>query len=89
MARLAAGGALLVAVVVLAVLLLTGGSSYTLKLDFQDSGGLVNGNLVMIGPATVGTVSSIALTPDGLAEIQISLDSNSAPMHEGTVARSV
>lgn len=87
MARIAAGGALLVAIVVLAVLLLTSGSSYTLRLQFQDSGGLVSGNLVMIGPATVGAVNSIGLTPDGLAEVQISLDSTASPLHEGTVAR--
>lgn len=87
MARAAAAGALLVAVVVLALLLFTGGSSYTLKLDFQDAGGLVSGNLVMIGPATVGTVDSIGLTQNGLAQVQISIDSSAAPMHEGTVAR--
>jgi phospholipid/cholesterol/gamma-HCH transport system substrate-binding protein len=75
-----------VAIVVLAVLLLTSGSTYTLNLQFQDSGGLVSGNLVMIGPATVGSVNSIGLTPDGLAEVQISLNSNASPLHEGTVA---
>ena len=86
-ARLVAGGALLTAIVVLAVLLLTSGSSYTLRLNFQDAGGLVNGNLVMIGPASVGTVNSINLTQDGLAQVQVSLGSNASPMHEGTVAR--
>lgn len=82
-----AGGALLLAVAVLAVLLLTSGSVYTLRLDFQDAGGLVNGNLVMIGPASVGTVNSISLTQDGIARVKISLNSNASPMHEGTVAR--
>jgi len=86
-ARVAAGAALLTAVVVLAVLLLTSGSSYTLNLRFQDSGGLVSGNLVMIGPAQVGSVTSIGLTQNGLAEVQISLNSTAAPVHEGTVAR--
>jgi phospholipid/cholesterol/gamma-HCH transport system substrate-binding protein len=78
---------LVLAVVVLGVLVLTSGSSYTLKLEFQDAGGLVNGNLVMIGPAEVGTVNSITLTPNGLAEVGISLRSDASPMHEGTVAR--
>jgi ABC-type transporter Mla subunit MlaD len=48
-ARAAAGGALLTAIVVLAVLLLTSGSSYTLRINFQDAGGLVSGNLVHLG----------------------------------------
>jgi phospholipid/cholesterol/gamma-HCH transport system substrate-binding protein len=86
MARFSAIGALLIAVVVLAVLLLSSGSSYTLKVDLQDAGGLVSGNQVMIGPANVGTVNSTTLTPNGQAQIEISLDSSAAPMHEGTVA---
>ncbi len=86
-ARVAAVGALVIAVVVLAVILLTGGNSYTLKLDLQDAGGLVPGNQVFIGPAVVGSVGSTTLTPNGLAQVQISLQSNDAPMHLGTVAR--
>jgi phospholipid/cholesterol/gamma-HCH transport system substrate-binding protein len=86
-ARAAAGGALLTAVAVLAVLLLTSGSSYTLRLNFQDAGGLVNGNLVLIGPASVGTVNAITLTPDGQAQVEVSLNSTATPMHVGTVAR--
>jgi ABC-type transporter Mla subunit MlaD len=86
-ARVAAVGALVIAVVVLAVILLTGGSSYMLKLDLQDAGGLVSGNQVFIGPAVVGSVGSTTLTPDGLAQVQISLQSRYAPMHVGTVAR--
>lgn len=86
-ARILAMGALGVAVIVLAVLLFTGGSSYTLRLDFQDASGLVNGNQVMIGPAVVGTVGGSTLTNNGQAEVTISLDSQYAPLHEGTVAR--
>jgi len=86
-ARVAAGGALLAAVVVVALLVLGSGSSYTLRLDFQDAGGLVTGNQVLIGPATVGSVDSVSLTPNGEAEVRISLSSDAAPMHQGTVAR--
>lgn len=64
-----------------------GGSKYTLRADFQDAGGLVGGNLVLIGPATVGTVRSVGLTPDGEAQVTMSLDSDAAPVPEGTVAR--
>jgi phospholipid/cholesterol/gamma-HCH transport system substrate-binding protein len=80
-------GSLLIAVVVVAVILLSGGSSYTLKADFQDAGGLVAGDQVMMGPAIVGTVTSIGLTPASLAEVTMNLSSNAAPVPQGTVAR--
>jgi phospholipid/cholesterol/gamma-HCH transport system substrate-binding protein len=84
-------GAALVALalgVVLVVLIVTQNSgSYTLHARFQDAGGLVAGNQVFIGPTPVGTVSSIELSPDGGADVTLSLDSGAAPMHEGTVAR--
>lgn len=85
-ARVTAVGALVIAVVVVAVILLSGGNSYTLRLDLRDAGGLVSGNQVFIGPAVVGSVGSTTLTPNGLAQVQISLNSNVAPMHVGTVA---
>jgi phospholipid/cholesterol/gamma-HCH transport system substrate-binding protein len=86
-ARLAAVGSLVIAIVVVALLLFGGGSSYTLKADFADAGGLVGGNLVLIGPATVGTVQSLALTPEGEAEVTMSLNSDAAPIPQGTIAR--
>jgi phospholipid/cholesterol/gamma-HCH transport system substrate-binding protein len=85
--RIAAVGSLVIAVVVIGLLLFSSGSPYVLRADFQDAGGLVAGNQVLIGPATVGTVQSVGLSPDGLAEVKMSLDSNAAPMPQGTVAR--
>ena len=58
-----------------------------LKLDFSDASGLVTGNQVLIGPANVGSVQSIGLTPNGEAQVTISLESAAAPMHAGTIAR--
>ncbi len=86
-ARVAAVGSVLVAIVVVAVLLFGGGGSYILRADFADAGGLVGGNLVLMGPATVGTVQSIGLTPTGEAEVTMSLGSDAAPVPEGTIAR--
>jgi phospholipid/cholesterol/gamma-HCH transport system substrate-binding protein len=83
----AAVGALVVAVVVVAVILLGGGSSYTVRANFRDAGGLVAGNQVMIGPAIVGTVNSVSLTPESLAQVSMTLDSNASPVPEGTIAR--
>jgi phospholipid/cholesterol/gamma-HCH transport system substrate-binding protein len=86
-ARFAAGGALLAALVLVVLVLFGNGSSYTLKADFQDAGGLVTGDLVLIGPATVGTIKSIALTPDGQAQVTLALNSTVGELPEGTVAR--
>ncbi len=72
---------------VVALLLLGSGSSYILRADFRDAGGLVTGNQVLIGPAIVGRVNSVGLTPDGLAEVTMSLDSDASPIPEGTIAR--
>jgi phospholipid/cholesterol/gamma-HCH transport system substrate-binding protein len=85
--RIAASTALLTALVLVALVVLGGGGSYTLHADFQDAGGLVSGDEVLIGPARAGTVSSIGLTSNGEAAIALSLDGSVAPLHQGTVAR--
>ncbi|HWF55915.1 MAG TPA: MlaD family protein [Solirubrobacteraceae bacterium] len=79
--------ALVAAVAVVGVLFFTSSPSYTLRLYFQDSSGLVTGDEVMIGPANVGSVRSIGLSPNGEAVVRIGLHGNAAPMHQGTVAR--
>jgi phospholipid/cholesterol/gamma-HCH transport system substrate-binding protein len=86
-ARLAAVAALVTAIVVVALVLLGGASSYTLRADFQDAGGLVTGDQVLMGPTTVGSVQSIELTGNGQAQVTMLIDSGAAPLHEGTVAR--
>jgi phospholipid/cholesterol/gamma-HCH transport system substrate-binding protein len=86
-ARVAAVAALVGAVVLVVLILFGGGPSYTVTADFQDAGGLVPGNLVLIGPAHVGSVQSIGLGPNGQAVVKLSVDSSAAPLHEGTVAR--
>lgn len=64
-----------------------GGSSYTLKANFEDAGGLVTGDDVLIGPARVGSVQSIGLTDNGQAQVVLGLNSGVGPMPEGTIAR--
>ena len=86
-ARVAAVASLAAAIVVIVLVLLSGSGSYTLKADFADAGGLVTGNDVLMGPAKVGSVQSISLTPNGQAQVTMSIDSGAAPLHEGTVAR--
>ncbi len=85
-ARAAAVAAVVAAVIVVLVLVLGGGSSYSVRADFQDASGLVTGDNVLIGPATVGTVSSIGLTANGQAQLKLSLH-GTGTLHQGTVAR--
>ena len=77
-ARIAAVAALAGAVVLVVLILFGGGPSYTVTADFQDAGGLVPGNLVLIGPAQVGSVRSIGLGSNGQAVVKFSVDSGVA-----------
>jgi len=86
-ARIAAVAALAGAVVLVVLILFGGGLGYTVTADFQDAGGLVPGNLVLIGPAQVGSVQSIGLGSNGQAVVKFSVDSGVAPLHQGTTAR--
>ena len=86
-ARVAAVASLAIAIVVVVLVLLGGSPNYTLRAEFQDAGGLVVGNQVLMGPATVGSVKSISLNASGQAEVTMSIESGAAPVHEGTVAR--
>lgn len=86
-ARVAAAGSLVAAIVLVVLVLFSNGSTYTLRADFQDAGGLVTGDDVLIGPARVGSVKSIELTSDGQAQVTVGLDSSAGPMPQGTVAR--
>ncbi|MFL5872142.1 MAG: MlaD family protein [Solirubrobacterales bacterium] len=82
-ARIAVIAALAVAVVVLAIVLLGGSSGHKYTLVFQNAGQLVPDNQVLIGGSPAGTVESIGLTDDNLAEVNVSVDQE---LHEGTTA---
>ncbi len=85
--RVAAVAAVVLAVVVVAVILLSGGSGYQVNAVFQDASQIVSGDQVQIGGNTVGTVSKIALTRTGQAQLTLSInDSNFTPLHQGTDA---
>jgi phospholipid/cholesterol/gamma-HCH transport system substrate-binding protein len=80
--------ALVLALAALAgVIALGGGSSYTISADFQDAGGLVTGDNVLIGPTVAGTISSIGLTANGQARVTMSISGDIGALHQGTVAR--
>jgi len=75
--------ALAVAVIVLAIVFFGGGGGHKYTLVFQNAGQLVPDNQVLIGGSPVGTVESIELSDDDLAEVHVEVDQQ---LHEGTTA---
>jgi phospholipid/cholesterol/gamma-HCH transport system substrate-binding protein len=82
-ARAAAIAAIAVVVIALAVILFSGGGGHKYTLLFQNASQLVPDNQVLIGGQPVGSVESIGLTDDNLAEVKISSEQE---LHEGTTA---
>ncbi len=82
-ARIAAIVALAIAVILLAIVYFSGNGGYKYTLVFQNAGQLVNDNQVLIGGSPVGSVTSIELSEDNLAEINIEVDQE---LHEGSTA---
>lgn len=75
--------ALAAAVIVLAIVLFSGGGGHKYTLIFQNAGQLVPDNQVLIGGSPAGTVESIGLTDDNLAEVHVEVEQE---LHEGTTA---
>jgi phospholipid/cholesterol/gamma-HCH transport system substrate-binding protein len=69
------------------VILLQGGTTYTVKAVFQNASQIVPGDLVQVSGSSVGTVSDISLTPNGEAQLALSIsDSLYQPLRQGTTA---
>jgi phospholipid/cholesterol/gamma-HCH transport system substrate-binding protein len=75
--------ALAVAVIVLAVILFSASGGHKYTLVFQNAAQLVPDNQVLIGGSPVGSVESIGLSDDNLAEVEVEVDQE---LHEGTTA---
>ncbi len=85
--RIAAGAALVVALVAVGVIVLSGGTNYTVKADFQNASQIVSGDLVEVAGSPVGTISKLALTPDGQAQVTMTINKpNYMPLRQGTQA---
>jgi phospholipid/cholesterol/gamma-HCH transport system substrate-binding protein len=82
-ARLAVIAALAVAVILLAVIFFSGNGGHKYTFVFQNAGQLVPDNQVLIGGSPAGTVKSLGLTDDNLAEVHVEVDQE---LHEGTTA---
>jgi phospholipid/cholesterol/gamma-HCH transport system substrate-binding protein len=81
--RAAAIAALAAAVVALAIVLFSGGGGHPYTLVFQNAGQLVPENQVLIGGSPVGSVESIDLSDENLAEVHIEIGQQ---LHEGSTA---
>ena len=84
--RIAALAALGIAVVVVVVLLTSNGEEYTVTAEFENASQLVNGNEVVVGGVSAGSVKNIELGPNGQAEVTFTVDDEYAPLHRGTTA---
>jgi phospholipid/cholesterol/gamma-HCH transport system substrate-binding protein len=82
-ARIAAVGGLAALVIALAYVIFFSGGGHRYTLIFQNAGQLVPENQVLIGGHPVGSVESIDLTKDDLAEIKVSVEQE---LHQGTTA---
>ena len=81
--RVATIAALGVVVIVLGIVLFGGGGGHQYNLLFQNASQLVPDNQVLIGGQPVGSVESIELTENNLAEVKISVEQE---LHEGSTA---
>lgn len=75
--------ALAIAVIALAIIYFSGNGSHKYTLVFQNAAQLVPDNQVLIGGSPVGSVESIELSDDNLAEVNVEVEQE---LHEGTTA---
>jgi phospholipid/cholesterol/gamma-HCH transport system substrate-binding protein len=86
-ARIIALAAVAAAAVFAAVVLLgKAGGGYTIEARFENASQIVKGNLVEVSGIPAGKVTDIHLTPDGQAELTLSIDKDYAPLRKGTLA---
>ena len=77
----------MVALVAVAVIVLRSGSSYQIKAIFQNASQIVTGDTVDVAGNPIGSVSDIALTPNGQAQLTLTINNSTfEPLREGTEA---
>lgn len=86
MARVAAIGGIVAAAVLAAVLMFGSPGGYRVAATFENAGQLVVGNQVHVGGTPVGSVTGIELTDDGQARVEMELEGDLVPLHDGTTA---
>lgn len=85
--RAAALAAVVIAAVAVGYILLSSGSSYQVKAIFQNASQIVTGDQVQVAGDPIGSVSNIALTKNGDAELTLSINNSQfIPLRQGTTA---
>jgi phospholipid/cholesterol/gamma-HCH transport system substrate-binding protein len=85
--RVAALAAVVVALVAVVVIVLSGGTTYQVKAVFTNASQIVSGDLVEVAGNQIGTVSNIALTPGGQAQLTLNITNKAYdPLRQGTQA---
>jgi phospholipid/cholesterol/gamma-HCH transport system substrate-binding protein len=74
-------------VVAVAAILLSGGSTYQVRAVFQNASQIVSGDQVEVAGNPIGSVSNIALTPNGDAALTLTINNSQfTPLRQGTTA---
>jgi phospholipid/cholesterol/gamma-HCH transport system substrate-binding protein len=85
--RAAAVAAVAVALVAVAIVVLSSGTTYQVRAVFANASQIVSGDLVEVSGAQIGTVSNIALTRGGQAELTLNITNHAYdPLRQGTQA---
>ncbi len=85
--RVVAVAAVAIVLVAVIVIVLGGGSSYQVHAIFQNASQIVSGDLVEVAGNQIGTVSNIALTPQGEADLTLDITNPTyQPLYRGTLA---
>ena len=74
------------AAVLVALLLFGGSSDYRVQAVFENGGQLVNGNQVRVGGRPVGIIESVELNESAQAVVEMTIEDDLAPLHQGTTA---
>ena len=77
-------GALALVVVAIGLIVATRGNTREYHVMMQNAGQLVPGDVVRIGGVQAGSVKALELTPDGQADVTITLDDQWGELHAGT-----
>jgi len=86
LARFLALAAVIGAAVLVALLMFGGDGGYRVSAVFENGGQLVKGNQVRVGGRPVGTIESIRLDDRSRAIVEMKVEDDLAPLHEGTTA---
>jgi len=86
LARFLALAALIGAAVLIALLMFGGDGGYRVTAVFENAGQLVKGNQVRVGGRTIGSVKDVRLDDRAQAVVDLEIEDDMAPLHEGTMA---